>query len=129
LIIVKVEEPLLDLLFDINRMGTQTQSMLHRALEALAQRDLALARTVHTEDEKVNALYRRAYRKTLAFMDNKSRVLIKHARYLSRIARSLERAADRVTNICEWVTFAVTGEMEHTEKVDEPANFYEEELV
>ena len=39
------------------------------------------------------------------------RAILKQARYLSQIARNLERCADRVTNICEWVLFALTGEM------------------
>jgi phosphate transport system protein len=127
LIIVKVEEPLLDLLFDINRMGAQAQSMLRRALEAFTQQDLALARAIHAEDEKVNALYRRVYRKTLTFMDNRSRVLIKQARYLSRIARNLERTADRVTNICEWVVFANTGDI--MQPTDQSIDLYQEILT
>ncbi|MGC8839003.1 MAG: PhoU domain-containing protein, partial [Anaerolineae bacterium] len=33
------------------------------------------------------------------------------ASYLLWVAHNLERAADRVTNICERVVFTVTGEM------------------
>jgi phosphate uptake regulator len=32
-------------------------------------------------------------------------------RHNSKLQHHLERTADRVVNICEWVVFAVTGEM------------------
>ena len=53
--------------------------------------------------------------------------MIKQTRYLSQIARNLERTADRVTNICEWVAFAITGELMQT--ADESVNLFQEELV
>jgi len=31
--------------------------------------------------------------------------------YLSHVGHHVERVGDRATNICEWVVFAVTGEM------------------
>jgi phosphate transport system protein len=36
---------------------------------------------------------------------------IERVNYLLWVAHDLERAADRVTNICERVIFTVTGEM------------------
>jgi len=113
-----IDGPLVNLLVDIHRMATKTQSMLHRALEAFARRDLALAQAIPAEDAEVDALYNGVYRDLLAFIrDNSqargnSRVLVNQARYLARIARNLERAADQVSHICGWVAFAVTGEMD-----------------
>jgi phosphate transport system protein len=37
--------------------------------------------------------------------------IIQQANYLLWVAHNLERAADRVSNICERVIFTVTGEM------------------
>lgn len=43
------------------------------------------------------------------------------------MARNLERAADQVTNICEWVVFATTGEM--LQAANQPVDLYKEVLV
>jgi phosphate transport system protein len=117
-----IDGPLQSLLIDIHRMATKTQSMLHRALEALERRDLALAQAIPAEDAQVDALYHRVYQDLLAFVrDNSqargdSRVLVNQARYLARIARNLERTADQVPHICWWVAFAISGEMEGGEQ-------------
>ena len=39
-------------------------------------------------------------------------MLVNQARYLVRMARNLERAADQVPHICGWVAFALTSEMD-----------------
>jgi hypothetical protein len=39
----------------------------------------------------------------------------------------MQSEADRVTNICEWVAFAITGELMHT--TNESVNLCQEELV
>jgi phosphate transport system protein len=122
-----IDGPLLNLLVDIHRMAVTAQSMLRRALQAFVQRDLALAQEVLAKDGEVDTLYERVYRDLLAFIrDNSqargnSRVLVNQARYLARIARNLERAADQVTHICEWVTFEVTGEMAEVRQDPIPA--------
>ena len=113
-----IDGPLVNLLIDIHRMAIKTQSMLHRALESFARQDLALAQAIPAEDAEVDALYNGVYRDLLAFIrDNSqargnSRVLVNQARYLARMARNLERAADQVSHICGWVAFALTGDMD-----------------
>jgi phosphate transport system protein len=113
-----IDGPLLTLLVDIHRMATKTQGMLHRSLEAFVRQDLALAQGIPAEDVEVDALYNGVYRDLLAFIRENSqargnsRVLVNQARYLARMARNLEHAADQILHICGWVAFAVTGEME-----------------
>jgi phosphate transport system protein len=46
---------------------------------------------------------------------------IEGANYLLWAAHNLERAADRVTNICERVVFTVTGKMVELNSEDEAA--------
>jgi phosphate transport system protein len=114
---VIIEEPLPNLLVDIQRMGVKAQNMLHRALQAFMQRDLVLAQAILAEKDEVDALYRRVYQDSLAFMkDNlyvkdNARALVNQARYLRQIARDVECIADQVVHICDWVAFAITGEM------------------
>jgi len=84
--------------------------MLHRALDAFVRRDVALAKAIPTEDQEVDDLYNQVYRELLTYMMADPRT-IDRATYLLWVAHNLERAADRVTNICERVIFTVTGEM------------------
>ena len=104
------EGPLLKPLVDIPRMATKALDMLHRALGAFVRQDVDLARAIPTEDDEVDALYNQIYRELLTFIMNDPRT-IDRANYLLWVAHNLERAADRVTNICERVVFTVTGEM------------------
>lgn len=104
------EGPLLKPLIDIPRMAEKARSMLHRALDAFIQRDVDLARAIPAEDDEVDALYNQVYRELMTFIMADPRH-IDQANYLLWAAHNLERAADRVTNICERVVFTVTGKM------------------
>jgi phosphate transport system protein len=115
-LLAKIEEPLTELLSDVQRMANSSQDMLRRALLAFERQDATLARAVHLDDDEVDEAYRQFYGEVLTFMKGRSRTTIKQARYLAQISRNLERSADRVTNICEWVAFAVTGKMNTIEQ-------------
>jgi phosphate transport system protein len=104
------EGPLLKPLIDIPRMAEKARSMLHRALDAFVRRDVDLARAIPAEDDEVDALYNQVYRELMTFIMSDPRH-IDQANYLLWVAHNLERAADRVTNICERVVFTVTGKM------------------
>jgi phosphate transport system protein len=84
--------------------------MLHQSLEAFGRGGAALARAFPRKDDEVDALYNQVYRELLTvIMANPS--TIDQANHLLWAAHNLERAADRVTNICERVIFTVSGEM------------------
>jgi phosphate transport system protein len=104
------EEPLIKPLVDLPRMAEKARDMLHRALEAFVQRDVDLARAIPDEDDEVDALYNQVYRELLAIIMANPRT-IDQATYLLWAAHNLERAADRVINICERVVFTVTGKL------------------
>lgn len=90
-------------------MASKTQTMLRSALEASSRRDADLAREIPQADDEIDALFNLTYRDLLAYAtDNPgSYELINH---LEWALHNLERAADRVTNICEWVVYNATGE-------------------
>jgi len=48
---------------------------------------------------------------SLGWLRRRAICSIERANYLLWVAHNLERAADRVTNICERVIFTVAGEM------------------
>ncbi|MCS7286130.1 MAG: phosphate signaling complex protein PhoU [Anaerolineae bacterium] len=103
-------EPLIKPLIDIPRMAQKATNMLHRALDAFIREDAKLARAIPAEDDEVDALYNQVYRELLACIMANPRTL-DQATYLLWVAHNLERAADRVTNICERIVFIVTGEL------------------
>jgi phosphate transport system protein len=104
------DEPLLKPLIDVPRMAEKASDMLHRALEAFAQQDVDLAKAIPLEDDEVDDLYNQVYRELLIFIMSDPRT-IDQATSLLWVAHNLERAADRVANICERVIFTVTGEL------------------
>jgi phosphate transport system protein len=105
------DEPPLKPLVDIPRMAEQTTDMLRRGLDALINRDAGAARKIATEDNLVDHLYDQVFRELLTFMAEDPKTITRATR-LVWVAHNLERAADRVTNICERVVFIVTGKME-----------------
>lgn len=105
------DEPPLKPLVDIPRMAEQTVDMLRRSLDALLNRDVEAAKKIATEDNLVDQLYDQVFRELLTFMAEDPKTITRATR-LVWVAHNLERAADRVTNICERVVFIVTGKME-----------------
>lgn len=103
-------EPLLKPLIDIPRMQVICCEMLHQALEAYIKGDVALARAVAGRDEEVDQLYNQVLRELITYMIGDPRTTTR-ATYLLWVAHNLERTADRVTNLCERIQFAVTGQL------------------
>ena len=109
--------PLVKPLIDIPAMAQRARAMLHEALDAFVRQDVEKAKAIPAQDEEVDALYNQVYRELMAIiLSNPS--AIDQANYLLWAAHNLERAADRVTNICERVVFTVTGRMEEMDSED-----------
>ena len=105
------DEPPLKPLIDIPRMAEQTVDMLSRSLDAFINRDAEAAKKIAKEDDLVDHLYDQVFRELLTIMAEDPKTITRATR-LIWTAHNLERAADRVTNICERVVFIVTGKME-----------------
>ncbi len=103
-------EPFVKPLIDIPRMAEKARNMLHRGLQAFFGRDTELARAIPVEDDEMDALYDQIFRELVTYIINDPK-LVERASYLIWVAHNLERAADRVVNICERVIFMVTGEL------------------
>lgn len=104
------DEPFLKPLVDIPRMADKACDMLHRALDAFVRMDADAARQIPLEDDEVDDLYNQVYRELATFIMKDPRS-IDQVNFLMWAAHNLERAADRVTNICERVVFTVEGHM------------------
>jgi phosphate transport system protein len=105
------DEPLLKPLVDIPRMSDLARGMLSDSITAFISGDADAARAVVDRDDEVDELYNQIYRELLTFM-MADPTTINRATHLLWAAHNFERIADRVTNICERVVFAVTGTLE-----------------
>ena len=104
------EQPLKPLI-DIPRMAELTVDMLSRSMDAFINRDIEAAKKIAGEDDLVDNLYDQVFRELLTIMAEDPKTITRATR-LMWTAHNLERAADRVTNICERIVFIVTGKME-----------------
>lgn len=104
------EGPLLKPLIDIPLMMEKALAMLRRSLDAFVRRDVETARALPALDDEVDALYNQVYRELLTYI-LADPTCLEQANYLLWAAHNLERAADRVSNICERILFTVTGEL------------------
>lgn len=111
IVLATAEEPLLKPLVDLPRMSDAARAMLADSITAFISADDTAARAIVHRDDEVDALYNQIYRELLTFMMADPST-INRATHLLWAAHNLERIADRVTNICERVVFAVTGRLE-----------------
>lgn len=104
------QEPFIKPLIDLPAMAAKARDMLHQALQAFVQHDVELARRIPRADDEVDALYDQVYRELITYILQTPR-MSEQANRLMWAAHNLERAADRVTNLCERVVYTVTGEL------------------
>ncbi len=95
----------------LHRMGEYGQHMLHAALDSFVRLDVNLARTLAFEDEKVDELEDQISADLLNTVRANSNTLDCVINLLD-VAHTLERVADRATNIAERVVFIATNQNE-----------------
>lgn len=100
--------PIPNILTDLPVMAAKTRFMLHRALGAFSKRDATSAREIPLLDDEIDQLFFQVYR-NLIRCAAEDPGMVQRSNQLEWVAHNLERAADRVTNICEWVVYNVTG--------------------
>jgi phosphate transport system protein len=92
-------------------MAEKAASMLHRSLDALVTRDAALAKAITADDDVVDEMFNATLKRmTEAFSQNSASY--EDVTRLGWANHNLERAADRVCNVCEWVNYLATGKFE-----------------
>ena len=94
---------------NLPQMARLTQDMLNRSMVAFAENNATLARTIPASDNLVDDFFNRLYVQIVEYASvHPDR--ISHANQLEWVVHNMERSADRVINICEWVIYIVTGE-------------------
>ncbi|MCA9921590.1 MAG: phosphate signaling complex protein PhoU [Anaerolineales bacterium] len=106
------DEPFPDTLASrMPEMAEKTRYMLHRALEAYSRKDATLAKAIPAEDTAVDTLYNQTHKAVIDYIIAHPEKMEK-AHRIEWTAHNLERSADRVINICEWVVYVGTGKYE-----------------
>lgn len=93
----------------LESMGRAAHGMIHNALDAFIQRDVAMAAAVIEQDAEVDAAYAQTFPELMALMIRSSDNVYP-AQRLQSIGKYLERIADHATNVAEMVVFMVRGE-------------------
>lgn len=101
-----------NLLILVKKMGLKTADMLHHAMTAFLENDVNAARNIIFEDDIVDSFYKNIYEASIQRVVGDARY-VQRISYLLWVAHSLERSADRVTNICERTIYIETGMFEH----------------
>lgn len=89
-------------------MAKITAGMLRDALAAFGARDADAARQIPQQDDMVDSLFNETYVNIVNYVVAESSAM-DLANRVEWAAHNLERAADRVINICEWTVYVVTG--------------------
>ncbi len=101
-------QKLIKLLIDIPRMASHAVNMLHRAITALINENIELAREVIIDDDFLDDLNKQIFHELLILMMSDPKV-INQSMQLLMVSMFLERIGDHATNICEWVYYIVDG--------------------
>lgn len=94
---------------NLPHMSRLTQDMLNRSMIAFAENNVVLARSIPASDDLVDDLFNRLYVQIVNYASGDP-ARIPHANQLEWVVHNIERSADRVINICEWVIYIITGE-------------------
>lgn len=104
------QEPQLKPYIDLPMMADTVQLMLKESLDAFVKEDVAMARKVTKDDQKVDQLLDQIFRELLTYMMQDMRTISRATRVLF-ISKYLERMADHAVNIAELVIFLVEGKI------------------
>ena len=99
---------LVEVPFELPKMASLTQTMLHRALDALVNLDTALASSVCASDDEVDAMNREMYTQIEQGIQRHPDQIDPLINLLA-VSRQLERIGDHATNIAQDVIYMIDG--------------------
>jgi phosphate transport system protein len=107
-----------DMLADLHSMGAQARQQVVQAKLAFAQRDVALAQDLVRQDEEIDRLNRKCFKRALELGDEADRR--EWAMHMMLVARCIERIGDNAVDIGEQTAFVVTGLFREFEDASHP---------
>ena len=93
----------------VERMGLLARSLIAQSRVAFERRDAELAEDLIRQDDEIDALNKRIFRRALAVGDDGD--LREWAMHMVLAGRALERIADNAVDIGEQAAFVVTGRL------------------
>jgi phosphate transport system protein len=103
-------EPYVKPLIDIPLMADNVKAMVRDCLNAYIAKDKEAAEEIAARDDVVDKLFSKVFRDLIEVMTN-NKQSISQGTHLLLVAQYLERIADHVTNICEWIIYMNTGKL------------------
>jgi phosphate transport system protein len=91
-------------------VAAKVRDMLHDSLQAFANKDATLALAMPEREHEVDRLHNQVHSELVALIATDYATSDRATR-LFWVVHNLERAADRVLNICERVIYNITGEI------------------
>lgn len=94
---------------DVVKLATHTQRMIHAALDAYVESDLAKAKQVVMMDIRINALYnklKKYFVRQMKLDPNTAPEMVE----MLLICKHLERVGDHAQNVAEWIVYYIEGE-------------------
>ncbi|KAF1295783.1 phosphate transport system regulatory protein PhoU [Enterococcus sp. JM4C] len=107
---VKGETRIPEIEKEISDMSDYVKKMVDNVLVAYVKTDEKDARTIANMDQRVNEYFTQIYNSSIKKMENHPETVVSGTDYL-HVATYLERIADYVTNICEWIVYLATGKI------------------
>ncbi|EOL42151.1 phosphate transport system regulatory protein PhoU [Enterococcus phoeniculicola] len=107
---VKGETRIPEIEKEISDMSDYVKKMVDNVLVAYVKTDEKDARTIANMDQRVNEYFNQIYNSSIKNMENHPETVVSGTDYL-HVATYLERIADYVTNICEWIVYLATGKI------------------
>ncbi|UFJ43202.1 phosphate signaling complex protein PhoU [Brevibacillus humidisoli] len=95
---------------NIPEMADHVKAMVRDSLNAYIAQDKQLAEEVAARDDIVDKFYSNMFRELVNEMGTQEQTFAQGMQLLL-VAQYLERIADHVTNICEWIFYMSTGQM------------------
>jgi phosphate transport system protein len=105
------DEPYMKPIVHIPQMAEQIKAMVSDTIHAYITKDVAMAQSVIAFDDVVD----RAFDEIVTELGEKMKENSNHVKQginLIFITKYLERMADHATNVCNWIIFTATGELD-----------------
>ncbi len=93
----------------ISEMREKVCAMIDEAMDAYLEMSIDKAEAIALYDDEMDVLYQRLFDKIVKKM-HKGKLPVEQGTYILWVGHNLERIGDRVTNICERIIYAQTGE-------------------
>ncbi len=93
----------------VNKMAQGVSQMLDKLIQSYKNKDLDSIQEVRDDDDKIDARFTQIWQEIIDEMSQNPEFIPNGPDYIM-IIKYLERIADHVTNIAEWMMYNITGE-------------------